>query len=189
MVDDDTSTVDELMPVLAGIETRIASRHGTRERHLTEKTASARRESSREFATHVRDCFVLRGPAEQKKGEGTSSNTKNDPLDKGDDVVSEINDVSTPVPDLNRSDNIDSDSNLPDEGTSHANLTATDDANTSLLSRSNLGVSLLDEIRGKYKEDTFFKSILEKPNEFWNFEIVEKLIYLKEEVFTLPHLF
>jgi hypothetical protein len=42
-------------------------------------------------------------------------------------------------------------------------------------------VDLLEELQGKYSSDVFFKSILERPTKFRNFEIEEQLIYLKEE--------
>jgi hypothetical protein len=41
------------------------------------------------------------------------------------------------------------------------------------------GIDLLTEIKGHYKNDSLFKSILDKPKDFRNFEVLNELIYLK----------
>jgi len=45
---------------------------------------------------------------------------------------------------------------------------------------SDAGIDLLKELRGHYQDDPVFKSIIEKPKEFRNFEVTNDLIYLKE---------
>ena len=45
--------------------------------------------------------------------------------------------------------------------------------------KSDAGVSLLNEIKGHYQDDLIFKSVLDKPKEFRNFEVKDDLIYLK----------
>ena len=177
VVDDDTSKVDEFFPVLAGIEARVASRRSSRERRLTEKAASAvndKGESSKEFAARMKSRFVLRGPAEQKEGErNTHNDNDNSPQNSAhvEDPLSKEPDTEVSVPELTVTDNVPLD----------ANLTAADDESPSLLSQSHLGIDLVEEVRGKYGFDGFFKSILEKPTEFRNFEVDERLIYLKED--------
>ena len=49
-----------------------------------------------------------------------------------------------------------------------------------VVSQSLQGLDLLAELRGKYILDPAFKSILERPKDFRNFEVNEQLIYLKE---------
>ena len=41
------------------------------------------------------------------------------------------------------------------------------------------GIDLLKELRGHYQEDPIFKSILDKPKDFRNFDVKDGLIYLK----------
>ena len=49
-----------------------------------------------------------------------------------------------------------------------------------ILSRSNVGLDLLDELRGRYHQDPVFQAILQRPSNFQNFEVVDQLIYLRE---------
>ena len=67
VLDDDTSQLDSAaanIPILAGMEARVAMRCGSQVRCLTEKAAQGQVESSREFAAWMRDHFILQGPAE-----------------------------------------------------------------------------------------------------------------------------
>jgi hypothetical protein len=41
------------------------------------------------------------------------------------------------------------------------------------------GIDLLRELRGSYQDDPIFKSILDRPKEFRNFEVQNELVYLK----------
>jgi hypothetical protein len=78
VLDDDTidvGLVAEEIPVLAGIEARVATRRGSRARRPSQKVAP-KAESSQEFAARMKNHFVLRGPrepAEQKEGENTDN--------------------------------------------------------------------------------------------------------------------
>ena len=75
MADDDTLDVEmvpENLPVLAGIEARVVMRHSPRGHKEAQGDVTARPETSRAFAARMRDCFVLRGPAEQKEGGSTA---------------------------------------------------------------------------------------------------------------------
>jgi hypothetical protein len=45
--------------------------------------------------------------------------------------------------------------------------------------QNDAGIDLLNNLKGHYKNDPFFKSIMEKPKEFRNFEVKDELIYLK----------
>ena len=38
----------------------------------------------------------------------------------------------------------------------------------------------LDELQGRYHQDPVFQAILQRPSNFWNFEVVDQLIYLRE---------
>ena len=72
-----------------------------------------------------------------------------------------------------------------DQGTSDAVPITENDPNleTSLLDvvKSDAELDLLKELQGKYKDDPLFKSIIEKPKEFRNFEIKNDLLYLKTD--------
>jgi hypothetical protein len=59
VLDDDTVAMKEL-PILAGMEARIATRRGSRERKPSQK-AAPEPESSREFAAQMKNRFVLKG--------------------------------------------------------------------------------------------------------------------------------
>ncbi|KAF8799998.1 hypothetical protein BYT27DRAFT_7034268, partial [Phlegmacium glaucopus] len=51
------------------------------------------------------------------------------------------------------------------------------------------GLDLLKELRGRYQEDNLFKSVIEKPKDFRNFEVRNDLVYLKvpgKELLCIP---
>ena len=55
--------------------------------------------------------------------------------------------------------------------------------NTSLVEvvlESTARIDLIKELKGRYQEDALFKTILDKPKEFRNFEVKDDLVYLKE---------
>ncbi|KAJ2914251.1 hypothetical protein MD484_g6182, partial [Candolleomyces efflorescens] len=43
------------------------------------------------------------------------------------------------------------------------------------------GISLLEELRGKYQDDTTFSPIIDNPSQFRNFDIIDGLVYLKKD--------
>ena len=105
-----------------------------------------------EFAAHVKDRFILRGPEEQKEGGSTTENSS-----VGDSVAENTNGAELP--------NMDQSSAM--------------DNSQSLLTQSRLGIDLLSELQGKYELDPFFWSILKKPTDFWNFKVKNHLLYFK----------
>ncbi|KAF8809423.1 hypothetical protein BYT27DRAFT_7004599, partial [Phlegmacium glaucopus] len=50
---------------------------------------------------------------------------------------------------------------------------------TNVILESSTSIDLFKKLQGKYQYDTMFKSIIEKPKEFQNFEVKEGLVYLK----------
>lgn len=172
VVDDDTSTVDmdEVLPILAGVEARVATRRGSRVRRLTEKAALLRLDEassdmdvpiveapgrSEDSAASVKDRFTVSGPPE-------GGNTANIAENPAESIVVPIPGPSTDV--------------VAVQG-----LTA--------MTQGSLGIDLLAELRGKYHDDLFFRTIMEKPNEFRNFLIKNELVYLREnerEVLCIP---
>ena len=164
ILDDDTLHITSEMvdiPVLAGIEARVATRRGTRVRRLTEKAAAAKDPDP---------SFVPLIPIERKEGESPRIQT-----------VSEQKQVPgtslrvTTTPDKTPDE-------APDTGpdTTADDNTLVDRVADLWLRQENLGLDIWSELRGKYLDDSFFRTILEKPNEFRNFESKEGLIYLKE---------
>ena len=66
-----------------------------------------------------------------------------------------------------------------------------DTSKLTVMTQRSLGIDILAELRGKYGEDPLFRVILEKPNEFRNFIVNDRLIYLKEndrQVLCIPKL-
>ena len=176
VVDDDTSSVvslNEDLPVLAGIEARIATRRGTRVRRPSQKMAALEEETSddepvdepsgetsEEFARRIKDRFVLRGPrspTERMEGGSTS-----------DEPVIAVTAPPDGLP-------------LPD---APAEAIQVEDAMVpslvTFVSQDMQGVDLLKELRGRYQSDPTFQSILSRPSEFRNFEVDGQLIYLKK---------
>ena len=157
VLDDDTSAVQtsaEELPVLAGIEARIATRRGTRVRRLTEKAAAAR-ESSEDFVPEI--------PEERKEGGSppeiteiteTEPETVENTTEPAEDAIT-TEDIPRVIPENQQARNM-------------------------WLGQEALGMDMWSELKGKYGEDTFFRSILEKPKQFRNFEDKEGLVYLKE---------
>ena len=132
-------------------------------------------ESSQDFAARFSGRFVLHGPAERKEGGSTDTSATIEPRtsvgdntapDNGNESVAEDNNEVT------ASDRV----TVEDVVTSADNEVMEDE---SLLSRSTLGIDLVDGLRGKYSSDPYFQLILEKPNEFRNFEVENRVIYLK----------
>ena len=76
----------EELPVLAGMEARVATRHGSRARKPSRKVIMAEEgaegaESSKYFVACMKDHFVLirpHRPAEQKEGRSTTNNLISD---------------------------------------------------------------------------------------------------------------
>ena len=50
----------------------------------------------------------------------------------------------------------------------------------SVLAQGSLGIDIWSKLRDRYREDPFFRTILDKPKEFRNFELEDQLIYLRE---------
>ena len=166
IVDDDTTTVSverysskETMPVLAGIEARIATRRSSRTRRPTEKAAMTAADSSmtdvraskKKNTSRINSHSAPQAPLrEMTEGESTNENLLNEST------------VADPEPTTA----------VPE----HAEGTL-----LNIVSQSLQGLDLLVELKGKYGSDSFFRSILDKPNDFRNFEVKDQLIYLKKQ--------
>ena len=162
--DDDTTAIDgterssinEDLPVLAGIEARIATRRGSRDRRPSQKAVMAASDSqsditSKDFAAKMKSRFVLRGPrTPDKPTEGGST-------DKIENTVTNNSEGSRTI------------------------ATSAMDSLLSLVSQSLRGIDLPAELRGKYKLDPTFQPIITKPKDFRNFEVDDQLIYLKKQ--------
>jgi hypothetical protein len=163
IVNDDTSNVvavAELMPVLAGVEARVASRRSTRVWHPTEK-ARQQDQSDEDVQPVVPPRF--RSTLYTKQKGGGSVDTTSTPVETGE-IIEDQNESIKPF--------------VPDQPDRVENLQTN---NTSFLSQSNLGIDLMTELQGKYTDHL----ILDKPKEFRNFEVKDRLIYLKESGHTV----
>ena len=159
VVDDDTSSIDPLfegLPVLAGIEARVATRRGSRDRRPTEKKAAMVAEepvaeSSKKFASRMKNPVVLNrpnAPVETTEGGYTGTKTKK---------------MATRKP-----------------NTTHTKDVPAERTLINIVSQSMQGLDLLTELRGKHEVDPTLQAIMNKPNDFRNFEVDEGLAYLKK---------
>ena len=174
VVDDDTlpvlSTLPSDVPVLAGMEARVATRRGTRVRKLTEKAAQALSDDLVESTgsgglSSLKD---RRGPGDPQEG-GSREPEPSKPRGGTDRPKAAAGTAHKDTPN-NRS--------APND--TPVSSDTQDILNTSLLTQSSLGIDLLSEIRGNYNIDPFFRVILEQPKDFRNFEEKDQLLYLKE---------
>ena len=165
VVDDDTMVVDDtdVLPVLAGIEARVATRRGSRVRRLTERAAAGL--ASAPKIPDVKNRLTL---GVHQEG-GRKAVVANPPapsykptLDAGVKSSGREAVVANPPATTQEQER-------PAEG-----------PDLPLLTQSSLGIDILSELRGKYGGDTMFRTILEKPNEYRNFEVKDQLIYLKD---------
>ena len=170
VVDDDTvllTTVTDEIPVLAGIEARVVTRRGSRERRPSRRAVMAGLESSQDFAVRMKDRFVLRGPrnpVERTEG-GRINSSIPAPVDTDTPV-----DADTPVPDAP----------APVDTPDPVGASLADGSGLlSIVAQSTQGVDLLTVLRGRYGSDSAFSSILARPHDFRNFELEDQLIYLK----------
>ncbi|KAF8800027.1 hypothetical protein BYT27DRAFT_7118804, partial [Phlegmacium glaucopus] len=126
----------------------------------------------------MRDRFVLKGPAERKEGGSTREKTTPDDAPAN----AQPNRASTEV---SAHGNLPNEEHVPDPAISK-------DPKASLIgivSQSDRGIKLTDELRGKYELDPAFQAVLKRPGDFRNFEIIDQLVYLKEsdrQVLCIP---
>ena len=158
VLDDDTSVVEDNvgdMPVLAGIEARLATRRGTRIRRPTEKAAASQGDED------LDDDFVVRHPVQRKEGRT----------------------VPTTTPEQGSPSNVDQEasSKVTEEVVIDDSSSSELDAEGSLLAKGRMDIDMRSELQGRYREDPFFQKILDKPKEFRNFENKEQLTYLKKD--------
>ena len=161
VVDDDTSSVafdGDVFPVLAGIEAGVATQQGSCVWHLTEKATALAMPLPAEEPP-LKDHLPTYSPPE-----GRSTQIKD-----LDNLETHINECEDNI--LNEKEN------APVETDFAPDLDEVSDA--SLLTQTSLGIDILTELQGKYNEDPFFWTILEKPSEFRNFEEQAQLVHLK----------
>jgi hypothetical protein len=161
VVDDDTSTMgntSETIPLLAGIEAQIATRRGTRVRRPTQKAAEMS-----ESPAPVRN---ITKPSKNIAHRVKSRSMLED--SESPAVTTEGGSTVTNTMMEDNTTNKDVPTREPSEGTL-----------LNIVSQTQ-GLDLLAELRGKFDLDPAFKSIMERPKDFRNFEVKEQLVYLKE---------
>ena len=147
VVDDDTvpvlSNLPSDVPVLAGIEARVATRRGARVRRLTEKAVLALADGTVESSgsaggsrsrPRVKDRRVLRDPQEggSRLDHSTDHSKSRDKVDSPESPAALLQGSNNDTP---------------------VNDDTQDVLNMSLLTQSSLGIDLLSEIQGKYSID------------------------------------
>lgn len=142
------------MPVLAGIEARVATRRGIHDCKPSAKKAAMTAEETPVVKVPVPKTpsrFVLKGPrlpVETTEGGST--------------------------------DNINSELDTPDQAATVV-IPPAEDTLIDIVSQSLQGLDLLAELRGKYQLDPRFQPIMAKPQDFRNFEVDGHLVYLKRQ--------
>ncbi|KAE9393819.1 hypothetical protein BT96DRAFT_747115, partial [Gymnopus androsaceus JB14] len=129
---------------------------------------TGRPETSKEFAARMKGRVRILGPRRrEQEGGSTSDGTDGKTTESHDRIDSIMGDVSTsPITD---------------------NVVATPEVNLhnvsllNVLSTTDGGIDLPVVLKGRYKEDPLFKKILDSPNSFSNFEVLDNLIYLKQK--------
>ena len=150
------SSSSENLPVLAGIEARIATQRRFRDRRPSQKAVMAALDSqpdltSKEFTPKMRSQFMLRGPRppdEPTEGRSTGHNTEN--------IEDNTLEDSTPI-------------------------AAASGTLLNIVSQSLQGINLPTELHGQYDQDPAFQPIIARPKDFHNFEVDGQLIYLKRQ--------
>ena len=150
------SSSSENLPVLAGIEARIATQRRFRDRRPSQKAVMAALDSqpdltSKEFTPKMRSQFMLRGPRppdEPTEGRSTGHNTEN--------IEDNTLEDSTPI-------------------------AAASGTLLNIVSQSLHGIDLPTELHGQYNQDPAFQPIIAQPKDFRNFEVDGQLIYLKRQ--------
>jgi len=161
---------DVTIPILAGINAQVAVQGKPQAaRKKPEPAETGRPETSKEFATIMKDHFALRGPRQRKEGGEEPQTTKqlrNPQKAVGLNAESIINET----PESHNNDNVSS-------------ILATDYGASllSVISQSEQGLNLEEELRNQYSKDPFFKNIIEKPQQFKNFLVNNGLMYLRTE--------
>ena len=177
VIDDDTVQVErvaETLPILAGIEARVATRRSTRERRPSQKVLMSS-ESPADPITPRKSRSVPKGlePVDESTEGGSTVNKQANTVNEyqtavQEEVNSTVHDESSTVEPPPRTPVMES---VDDRDHTFLNI----------ASQSLQGLDLLMEIRGKYESDPTFQPIIAKPRDFRNFEIDGQLIYLKKQ--------
>ena len=170
------------MVILAGINAVVVT-HRDSKRNRTPNAETGRPETSREFASQMKDRFVLHGPKDRT--EGGLGNVKQIgkkyftiPITPNKERRNQRNkevDIDHGQPDKE----VDPEEVNPENHSDRSDQILDVDPTLVNVLESDVGLNLLKEIRGHYQNDPTFKLVLNKPKEFRNFEVDDGLIYLK----------
>lgn len=156
------------MVLLSGIDAVVATHKSSGPNRTELGAESGRPETAREFAHRMKDRFVLCGPQDRTKGGKEKDTTSSQ---QSPDIATNTDNVQT-----------DLDGHADQDRTQIDNQSNTKiDAEASLVTviENDAGIDLVKELKGNYKDDPLFKTILDNPKEFRNFEIKDSLIYIK----------
>ncbi|KAF9550747.1 hypothetical protein CPC08DRAFT_612805, partial [Agrocybe pediades] len=139
---------------------------------------TGRPETSKEFAARVHGKFVLKGPRQRTEGEGAQdASTQHTKL--GNSSVAEPG--LAPWLTIRISPKRVSPEPNTEIPPSDFSEVPRDVDLVQFMSSTSDSIDLVKEIRARYSEDTFFSSILVKPQEFRNFTVDKGLVYLTEK--------
>ena len=166
IVDEDYVNVETNMVMLAGLDAVVATHRDS----TLPGADSGRPETSKEFARRMKDRFVLRGPQDRTEGGLGSKEQPTTPTHTEQQQLRK--EPADPDRDHQNRDHAESD-----------DLDKNSDPNSEMslvnVLENDARIDLIQELKGRYKEDPLFESILKKPKDFRNFEVTNDLIYLK----------
>ncbi|CAA7263787.1 unnamed protein product [Cyclocybe aegerita] len=167
-------------PILVGMEAVCATANvnyvGRRSKRVCEREGAetGRPETSDEFAARVKDSFTLHGPERlvirvPPRASPSSAQTEETDASQDEDNIAPEKLGSTSRDTRAPNDDINND--------------VIHDLSPLDLARDLDGIDVLKEIRGNYRNDPSFKSIVDNPNEYKNFEFDKQkgLLYLIQD--------
>ena len=180
--DDDTTNVSrssEILPVLAGIEAQVATRRSSRTRRPSQKAVMAADNSTAERVINSPTVKTASGSSNnklpaQKKSRSVHTGLRDPAAATEGGSMTQIRE-ETP-------ETTEGTHELEPENSNHqpASEITTEGTLLDVVSQSLQGMDLLAELRGKFELDPAFQSILNRPKDFRNFEVIDQIIYLKD---------
>ena len=177
-----------------GIEAQVATRHSD---HIQRAPRAADADWVDESCCFLVNHSIL--PLAKQKGGGSSTNTAgrkthlDESVNKGGDNELSPNNAPSDATSLDNAQGIAIMDHHPNIGQHTSPVTINEPMTQlpSMVSQSMLGLDLLKGLRDKYHWDPVFQAILLRPGNFWNFEVSNEFIYLKEaerKVLCIPKL-
>jgi hypothetical protein len=160
----------------AGVEAVAVRKTPRRTQEKVPGAETGQPETKKEWLARIKDHFVLKGPREQKEGRKETDNidsTQHVPVSTAQ-ATPEGPEQQSQTSQIEKSGQV--------EGLEDINTPTPDTSLIDVVPGGREGIDILEVIKGKYDGNIFFKTIIEKPKEFQNFEVTKGgLVYLKDQ--------